>query len=67
MFAFLVIPAALGLLVARGLKGTFSVAMGAALVAIFLGIWFSYRFDRPGTFSYACVIHPTMRGTVSVA
>ena len=47
MFAFLVIPAALGLLVARGLKGTFAVAMGAALVAVFLGIWFSYRFDFP--------------------
>jgi hypothetical protein len=31
------------------------------------GAWFSYRFDRPGTFSYACVIHPTMRGTVRVA
>ncbi len=31
------------------------------------GAWFSYRFDRPGTFPYACVIHPTMRGTVRVA
>jgi ABC-type Mn2+/Zn2+ transport system permease subunit len=47
MFAFLVIPAALGLLVARGLKGTFGVAMGTALLAVFLGIWLSYRFDFP--------------------
>jgi ABC-type Mn2+/Zn2+ transport system permease subunit len=47
MFAFLVIPAALGLLVARGLRGTLAVAMGSALVAVFLGIWFSYRFDFP--------------------
>jgi hypothetical protein len=31
------------------------------------GAWFSFRFDRSGTFRYACVIHPTMRGTVSVA
>jgi ABC-type Mn2+/Zn2+ transport system permease subunit len=47
MFAFLVIPAALGLLVARGLRGTFVVAMGTALLAVFLGIWLSYRFDFP--------------------
>jgi plastocyanin len=31
------------------------------------GARFSFRFDRPGTFGYACVIHPTMRGTVRVA
>jgi ABC-type Mn2+/Zn2+ transport system permease subunit len=47
MFAFLVIPAALGLLVARGLRGMLGVAMGSALVAVFVGIWFSYRFDFP--------------------
>jgi plastocyanin len=28
---------------------------------------FSFRFDTPGTFRYACLIHPTMRGTVHVA
>lgn len=47
MFAFLVIPAALGLLVARGLRGTFGVAMASAIVAVFLGIWLSFRFDFP--------------------
>ena len=34
---------------------------------VLAGAWFSFRFDRTGTFGYACVIHPTMRGTVSVA
>jgi plastocyanin len=28
---------------------------------------FSFRFDRPGTYRYACSIHPAMRGTVRVA
>ncbi len=27
---------------------------------------FSVRFDTPGTYSYGCVIHPQMRGTVTV-
>jgi ABC-type Mn2+/Zn2+ transport system permease subunit len=47
MFAFLVVPAALGLLVARGLNGTFVVAVASAVLAVFLGIYFSYRFDFP--------------------
>ena len=47
MFAFLVIPAAVGLLVARGLRGTFAVAMATALVAVFLGVWLSFRYDFP--------------------
>jgi plastocyanin len=28
---------------------------------------FSFRFDAAGSFTYACLIHPTMRGTVHVA
>jgi len=28
---------------------------------------FSFRFDTAGNFTYACLIHPTMRGTVHVA
>lgn len=47
MFAFLVVPAVLGLTVTRSLKGAFLVAAGSAAVAVFLGIWLSYRFDFP--------------------
>lgn len=28
---------------------------------------FAFRFDAPGIYRYACLIHPTMRGTVHVA
>ncbi len=31
------------------------------------GVTFSQVFDTPGTFDYACAIHPEMRGTVTVA
>jgi len=31
------------------------------------GDGFSFRFDGPGTYRYACSIHPAMRGTVRVA
>ena len=27
---------------------------------------FSYRFDKPGTYRYACSIHPRMVGTIVV-
>ena len=27
---------------------------------------FTHRFDRPGTYSYVCSIHPSMRGMVVV-
>ena len=30
------------------------------------GASFERRFDVPGTFSYVCTIHPSMRGTVVV-
>ncbi len=30
------------------------------------GARFAFRFDEPGTYRYACVIHPTMRATVRV-
>ncbi len=47
MFAFLVIPAMLGLAVARRLAAAFAVAMTGAALAVFLGIWLSYRYDYP--------------------
>ncbi|MDX1623483.1 MAG: metal ABC transporter permease [Gemmatimonadota bacterium] len=47
MFAFLVIPAALGLVLVRRMGGVFAVAMAAAAVAVVVGIWLSYRFDFP--------------------
>lgn len=47
MFAFLVIPAAIGLAVTRRLAVVFAVAMGSAAIAVFLGIWLSYRYDFP--------------------
>ena len=31
------------------------------------GARFSFVFDRPGTFHYACLIHPSMQGTVHVS
>jgi len=27
---------------------------------------FSYTFDKPGTYSYFCALHPQMKGTVEV-
>src|SRR5687768_11568063 len=47
MFAFLVIPASLGLVLTRRLGGAMGVAMASAAVAVFLGIWLSYRYDFP--------------------
>ena len=47
MFAFLVVPACVGLLAARRLAGVFAVAAAAAAVAVFLGIWLSYLWDFP--------------------
>ena len=47
MFAFLVIPAALGLLSTRRLGVAIGLAMVSAAVAVFVGIWLSYRYDFP--------------------
>lgn len=47
MFAFLVIPATLGLVVTRRLGASIAVAMVSAAVAVYLGIWLSYRYDFP--------------------
>lgn len=47
MFAFLVIPATLGLQVARRLAPAFLVAVASALVAVVAGIWLSFAFDFP--------------------
>ena len=47
MFAFLVIPASLGLVVTRRLGGGFVIAMVSAAAAVYLGIGLSYRYDFP--------------------
>jgi ABC-type Mn2+/Zn2+ transport system permease subunit len=47
MFAFLVIPASLGLILTRRLGGVIGVAVVSAAVAVFFGIWLSYRYDFP--------------------
>lgn len=47
MFAFLVVPPAIGLLVARRMAGVLAVAVASAGVAVFVGIWLSYRWDFP--------------------
>lgn len=47
MFAFLVVPATLGLMAGGGIRSTFAVAVAASLGAVFLGIYFSYRWDFP--------------------
>ena len=47
VFNFLVLPAVTGLLVARGMAGTFAVAIGAALVAAIVGFSLSVPFDLP--------------------
>jgi ABC-type Mn2+/Zn2+ transport system permease subunit len=47
MFAFLVVPASLGLVSTRRLGAAIVVAMASAAAAVFLGIWLSYRYDFP--------------------
>ncbi|HET7457424.1 MAG TPA: metal ABC transporter permease [Gemmatimonadaceae bacterium] len=47
VFNFLVLPAVTGLLVARGMAGTFAVAIGSALVAAIVGFSLSVPFDLP--------------------
>lgn len=47
MFAFLVIPASMGLIATRRLGSAVGVAMVSAAVAVFLGIWLSFRYDFP--------------------
>lgn len=47
MFAFLVIPASLGLALTRRLAPAFAVAMISAAAAVYVGVWLSYRYDFP--------------------
>ena len=47
VFNFLVLPAVTGLLLARGMTGTFAVSVGAALVAAVVGFLLSIPFDLP--------------------
>jgi ABC-type Mn2+/Zn2+ transport system permease subunit len=63
MFAFLVIPASLGLLLTRRLAGAFGIAMGSAAAAVLLGVWLSYRYDFPS----GPMIIAVMGGLLAVA
>jgi len=63
MFAFLVIPASLGLVLTRRLGGVIAAAMVSAALAVFLGIWLSYRYDFPS----APMIIAVMGGLLAVA
>ena len=47
VFNFLVLPAVTGLLLARSMKGIFTVAIGSALLAALLGFSLSVPFDLP--------------------
>lgn len=55
VFNFLVLPAVTGMLIARTMRGTFAVAVGAALVAAVVGFSLSVPFDLPtGPAMIAC-------------
>lgn len=47
VFNFLVLPAVTGLLIARGMTGTFVVSVGAAVLAAVVGFLLSIPFDLP--------------------
>lgn len=47
VFNFLVLPAVTGLLLARSMKGIFTVAVGAALLAALIGFSLSVPYDLP--------------------
>ena len=47
VFNFLVLPAVTGLLLARGMTGTFVLSLGAALIAAVTGFALSIPFDLP--------------------
>lgn len=63
MFAFLVIPASLGLVLTRRLGGVIAAAMVSAAIAVLLGIWLSYRYDFPS----APMIIAVMGGLLAAA
>jgi zinc transport system permease protein len=47
VFDYLVVPAVTGLLVSRSMRGIFTVAIGSALLASFVGFSISVPFDLP--------------------
>ncbi|MEP6756901.1 MAG: metal ABC transporter permease [Chthonomonadales bacterium] len=49
VFAYLVIPAVTGLLVARRMPAAFTVAIGTALVSTFLGFTWALKVDLPSS------------------
>jgi ABC-type Mn2+/Zn2+ transport system permease subunit len=56
MFAFLVIPAVIGIGLTRSIRGAFVGATVSAALAVFLGIYFSYRFDFPSAPAIVAVL-----------
>lgn len=44
VFAFLVLPPIAGLLWAKRLQGVFAIAIGVAIVSVWLGLWLSYHY-----------------------
>ncbi|MDZ7289510.1 MAG: metal ABC transporter permease [candidate division KSB1 bacterium] len=47
IFAFLVMPAAIALLLLRRMRGIFAMAIVIGLIAVFLGLYFSFDLDLP--------------------
>jgi ABC-type Mn2+/Zn2+ transport system permease subunit len=47
VFAFLVIPGMIGLLLTQRLKYVFLIAIGAAIIPVVLGLYLSFIFDLP--------------------
>lgn len=56
VFAFLVIPAVTGLLLARKMRSVFIIAIIVSLIAVVSGLYFSFRLDLPSGPSIVAVL-----------